>query len=176
MKVIKRNIIKLFDFISFISFKYWVNIKSKNKTLYIFDLDNTLINTYPLLNKMSLSKVFNNAELHTGMVNLFLNLKSNNNDLIILTSRNYKYYFNTSKFIKKKFSNSSPFYLVSHPVKKIIFIKYAVSKFVNVNYYDDLSYNHEYGEIKFYSDVIEELKHLPVNYFGYHEILKINDV
>ncbi len=176
MKDIKRQIINIFDFISFISFKFWINIKSKKNILYIFDLDNTLINTYPLLNKMNLSEVFRKAELHPGMANIFLNLKRNNNDLIILTSRNYKYYFITYKFIRKNITNNTPFYLVSHPEKKITFIKYAISKYMNVTYYDDLSYNHEYGEIKFYSDIIEELNHLPINYHGYHEILKINDV
>ncbi len=150
--------------------------KSTNKNLYIFDLDNTLINTYPLLNTMNLKAAFKNADLHIGMVNLFKDLQRKNENVIILTSRNIKYFLITKIYIEKKISTKSPFFIVSNPSQKIKFIKYGLNKFNKISYFDDLSYNHENGEVKFYNEIINEISKLPIVYLGYHEILKINNV
>ena len=37
-------------------------------------------------------------------------------------------------------------------------------------YIDDLSYNQENGKIKFYNYVLNELKILNIDYFGYNEL------
>lgn len=166
----------MFDFCSFFLFKYWIKYKSTHRNLYIFDLDNTLINTYPLLNLMNLKDAFKNADLHIGMLNLFLHLQKNNENVIILTSRNIKYFLITKSYIEKKISKKSPFFIVSDPSQKIKFIKYVLNKFNKITYFDDLSYNHENGEVKFYIEIISEINNLPIIYFGYDEILKINNV
>jgi hypothetical protein len=43
-----------------------------------------------------------------------------------------------------------------------------------VEYYDDLSYHHETGEVKFYSAIIDEVRKLPLKYIGCEELADIN--
>jgi hypothetical protein len=40
-------------------------------------------------------------------------------------------------------------------------------------YLDDLSYNHENGEVLFYENVIDAVKKMPIRYVGYDELLKL---
>lgn len=38
-------------------------------------------------------------------------------------------------------------------------------------YFDDLSYNHENGQVLYYDDVIEAVQKMPIRYIGYDELL-----
>lgn len=42
-----------------------------------------------------------------------------------------------------------------------------------VIYFDDLSYNHENGEVLYYEDVIAAVQKMPIRYIGYDELLKM---
>jgi hypothetical protein len=173
-KFIRKFIDYIFDSIFFFSFKYKVSTLRKFEEVVIFDLDNTLLDTYPLLNKMQLCDVFRKAKTHLGMINLFNQYIDKEVFLFILSSRKIKFYKITNQYIKQNISVRVPFYLVSIPFKKIMFLKYSARCFKKVTLYDDLSYNHENGEVKFYYEIISEVKKLSISHFGYHEILNIN--
>lgn len=177
LRIIVRNFI---DYISdkffFILFKYKISILNNFDEVVIFDLDNTLLDTYPLLNFMGLNDVFRNVNIHSGMMSVFHEYSKKNVFLFILSSRKINYYGITNQYLIQKLNTKVPFFLVSKPLKKIIFFHYCAKLFKKVTLYDDLSYNHENGEVKFYHDIINEVKKLPISYFGYWEILKINQL
>ncbi|MNR52402.1 hypothetical protein D3C85_1722480 [compost metagenome] len=54
------------------------------------------------------------------------------------------------------------------------YVKTLILKGVELVYIDDLSYNHEHGELKLYHELIRELKDLPLTYLGIKEIELIN--
>ena len=43
-------------------------------------------------------------------------------------------------------------------------------------YFDDLSYNHEYGEILYYENVLAAVKKMPIQYICYNELLVMQGV
>ena len=175
-KVVRKFVDNIFDSISFILFKYKVSTLEKFEEVVIFDLDNTLLDTYPLLNNMELSDVFRKVKTHLGMINLFNEYSEKEVFLFILSSRKIKFYRITNQYLKQNITTKVPFYLVSEPFKKIKFLKYSACYFKKVTLYDDLSYNHENGEVKFYHEIISEVKKLSISYFDYEEILKINNL
>lgn len=175
-KIIRKFVDKISDSISFILFKYKISTLRKFNEVVIFDLDNTLLDTYPLLNFMGLRDVFRSVKTHPGMMNLFNEYSEKEVFLFILSSRKIKFYGITNQYLKQNVNTKVPFYLVSEPFKKIKFLKYSASCFKRVTLYDDLSYNHENGEVKFYQEIINEVKKLSISYFGYEEILKINNL
>ena len=67
-----------------------------------------------------------------------------------------------------------PLFLVPRAEDKLPYLNKALEYATRITYYDDLSYNHENGEVKFYSNVITELKKLRITYIGYQEINKVN--
>jgi len=176
--MLRKLIRKLLDFIcdniSYFFFRISISKYSKKHEAVIFDLDNTLVDTYPLLNRMSLSEVFRNAKVHPVMVSLLKDFSKKDIKIYILTSRKINYYYITKFFLIENCMENVPFFLVSKPIEKIKFLKSATRVFHKVTYYDDLSFNHENGEVKFYQDIINEIHKLPVSYFGYKEIIAIN--
>ena len=65
--------------------------------------------------------------------------------------------------------------VVDSPQSKLKFIKKLIKQKNEIHYYDDLSYNHENGEIKLYFDVIEVVNNLPIKYFGLDYINKLSN-
>ena len=46
---------------------------------------------------------------------------------------------------------------------------------VNSIYFDDLSYNHENGDVFLHTDVINKVKEIDLKYYDYHFLKKINE-
>jgi FMN phosphatase YigB (HAD superfamily) len=176
LKIVRKLVDHIFDNLSFIAFKYKISTLKKFDEVVIFDLDNTLLDTYPLLNYMALRDVFRKVKLHPEMMKLFNDFSDKGVYLFILSSRKIKFYGITNDYLKKNIKTKAPFYLVSEPFIKIRFFKYSAACFKKVTLYDDLSYNHENGEVKFYHEIIKEVNELSISYFGYKEILKINNL
>jgi FMN phosphatase YigB (HAD superfamily) len=174
-KIVRKFVDNIFDSIFFNLFKYKISTLRKFDEVVIFDLDNTLLDTYPLLNFMDLCDVFRKVKTHPGMMNLFNKYLEKEVFLFILSSRKMKFYGITNQYLNQNLNTKVPFYLVSEPFKKIKFLKFSASYFKRVTLYDDLSYNHENGEVKFYDEIINEIKKLSISYFDYEEILKINN-
>lgn len=166
----------IFDNISFIAFKVKINNLRNLDKVVIFDLDNTLLDTYPLLNSMPLKDVFKKVRTHVEMMNLYNQFSDKKVFVFILSARKIEFYRITQNYIKQHINSTVPFYLVSEPSIKVRFLKYCVAFFNKVTLFDDLSYNHENGEVKFYHDIIKEVHELSIVYFGYDEIVKINSL
>lgn len=175
-KLIRKFVDYISDDISLILFKYKISNLKNIDEVVIFDLDNTLLDTYPLLNFMELNDVFRTVKTHPGMMNLFQEYSEKNVFLFILSSRKINFYCITKQYLIQNLNTKAPFYLVSSPFKKIKFFHYCTILFKRVTLYDDLSYNHENGEVKFYHDIINEVKKLSISYYGYWEIFKINKI
>ena len=88
-----------------------------------------------------------------------------------------------NNFFAKK---ETPQYLASNSaIDKAISKKDIISylkngKPLNSNYpliyFDDLSYNHEHGEILYYEDVLAAVKKMPIQYISYNELLVMQGV
>ena len=152
-------------------------VSTKFKKILLLVIDNTLADTWPTLNQEWNSESERLLKLNPFepvILHLFKNYCPNEYQWVFLSSRNYFSHLVTINWLKK--SNIPAGWknviLVQNPMEKIELInKYVKNKIV---YFDDLSYNHENGEIKFYEEEIELLKFNDnVEYHGYNEIGKI---
>jgi hypothetical protein len=159
----------------FNQFKKFLKKNKARQKLHIFDLDNTLADTYPSLNNPDKIKMYQELPIHESMVNI-VNKEINKNELcIILSARDYKYKNPTRLWMNKHLSKKDiPFFLVPSAKDKLPYLEKATVSFREVVYYDDLSYNHENGKVKLYSDIINKVRSMPIKYFGHEGINKIN--
>ena len=147
-------------------------------TIWIIDIDNTVADTWQTFHsKWSSEKErLSNIPILQGSVD-YINSKKEKEDMIIyLSARNYFTFDTTYNWLKKYelVQTEKQLYLVAFPEEKTIFIKKALKNNVKVVYMDDLSHSHELGEAKFYLEVIENIKTLPITYVDYDYILKLN--
>jgi len=153
---------------------------NKAERIFIFDIDNTLANTWP-----SLTYNINSRKERLSGLSVFINMRflirqiiqDKKNKVIFLTSRNNYDLFVTCNWLRSVGINCSIFdvIIVGNPKTKIRYIK-SVVRFYNQQliYIDDLTYNHERGNMKKYS-FVKDIYSLPIQYFGYKFILAIND-
>lgn len=158
-------------------FLFYRAIRTNSKIILLIDIDNTIADTWPTLNKTWKSESERLLKLNPFqpvISNLLKNYSPKEHQWVFLSSRNYFSHLVTINWLKK---NNLPaswenVILVQSPMEKIELInKYVKNKIV---YFDDLSYNHENGEMKFYEKEIELIKiNDYVEYHGYAEISKI---
>lgn len=67
-------------------------------------------------------------------------------------------------------ANSLPLPAINAIINAIATIK-SSNNIYPIVYFDDLSYNHENGEVLYYDDVIEAVQKMPIHYIGYGELL-----
>jgi hypothetical protein len=121
--------------------------------------------------------------------------------IVFLTARQYIRYFVTKRWLKKHgfeqadsvlvlvermkdkapllesvlenyfYKKQSPQYLDDFKSQSSLIA--SESTHYPVVYFDDLSYNHENGEVLYYDDVIHAVKKMPIRYIGYDELLKM---
>jgi FMN phosphatase YigB (HAD superfamily) len=138
--------------------------KIKNNEVYIFDLDNTLADTWPTL-KADFESEYDrilNIEPINNIVDIFNEFNFNNKDVYILSARSYDKYFVTKSWLKKNtnFRKFNRLILVPNVTDKLNILKKINRFYIKIYYYDDLSYNQENGETLFYRDVIEKVKNI----------------
>ncbi len=92
-----------------------------------------------------------------------------------MTSRSYLQWTVTHRWLMQHSISASLFevIIVSSPAEKIQLLTDAALE-RRIVYIDDLSWNHERGEVKFYESELEAVKKLPVRYIGYKTILRFN--
>lgn len=144
----------------------------QNEKVYIFDLDNTIANTW-----VTFLQKYDNHKERLRSIPVFLGMKKyldNRIDckIVILTAREYWYSGITKKWIEDNNIKYDLLIIVPKPKNKIELLSKIA---INCLYLDDLSYNHEHGEIKFYEDEINQLSKMKnIQYIGYKEIAEIN--
>ena len=177
VKVILRNISssisKTVFWLDYV--RYLKKVGCENE-LVIFDLDNTLADTFPYLQNQNLKELYSKVPIHIGMYKVFEECLLSKKNVIILSARSFKYHAITKKWIRMNLHEirEIPLFLVPRAEDKLPYLNKALEYATRITYYDDLSYNHENGEVKFYSNVITELKKLRITYIGYQEINKVN--
>jgi hypothetical protein len=172
LKNILKNIFKSYQHLLF-----KLIVEKNIKPLLIIDIDNTIADTWPSFKQKWISEDFRMINLQPIQPVIDF-LKKNFPEIsyqwIFLTSRSYNLRITTIKWLKNQNlpANNSNVVLVQNPNEKLFLInKYAKKRTI---YFDDLTYNHENGEIKYYSNVIKECILLNnVQYYGYKQIINI---
>jgi len=151
---------------------------AKNKYLYYIDIDNTLADTFPslLLTYTSEKKRLLELKPHHRIIRILQQCYvPSKRKFIFISARSFKQYFTTITWLRNQGLKAGLFntIIVKHPEDKISLIEknYKPNKTIVI---DDLSYHHEFGEIKYYNAEINKLKGLKLKYIDYSTILKIN--
>lgn len=185
------NVIRLISLlisITFILLTFLILLLRKVENIYIFDIDNTICDTWkslPRKKTKDLQYIINenkriyDLNIFAPMQKYIQDLKSDKKNIILFLSMRPIYLlFNTIKYMNKNRIRTkfSQVLLVNEIRDKIIVLKIINKLFkAKVIYYDDLSYNHEYGKILFYNDIIEEIKKIDIVYYGYDDIQKFHN-
>lgn len=155
-------VIDLFQYVIF-----YIYIFRSKKKIIISDIDNTISNTWPHIKAGNLDYL--KLEFIEKNVDLVKKLNEDNSILIFLSAREHVYYFKTKKWLKRRFSKFILF-TVSNPKKKIKYIKHKNFNRDGNFFIDDLSHNHENGEVKFYDDLIAYALSAHFKYYGYDRL------
>ena len=106
-------------------------MKLSMNNLVIFDIDNTIANTWPSFGENYQNESERLFELKI-FDNMFLMIKNyyNNTDakLIFLTARDYRYFSVTKKWLKKHDIYDNNLFMVSKPSEKIILLNTSMVK------------------------------------------------
>jgi len=151
--------------------------KHKDQAMVVFDIDNTLAATAPILRTTGQSESFyKSLPVIYKMNDLIKSYEEKGYHVFFLTARRYKYeeatfyWLKSNAWVKYKYQ----LLIVRFAEDKMAFLdKMKNHSKVKIDYWDDLTYNHENEELKFYQKVIEEVKQKDwIQYFGYKEIEK----
>lgn len=161
----------------YFSLKFILLVNKEAEKIYIFDIDNTIANTWPsfLQSYETLEERLSSLAVFHKMREHILDISSKGNKVIFLTARPYKTYSLTFTWLKNLglIENKYDLFLVSKPLEKIDLLKKTNKE---VYFYDDMTYNHEKGEIKYYENEIRLLGQLSyVKYYGLSDINKIHE-
>lgn len=151
------------------SLKPWIPV-------YLVDIDNTLADTWPSLRELVYDKEqdrYRSLSVFLGMRKLIVS-KRELAKVIFISARSFLSYRTTGQWLRSCGLEGCELILVAHAADKMYYIKTLISKGFSVVYIDDLSYNHEHGEMKLYDELIQEINGLPLTYLGIKEIELIN--
>jgi hypothetical protein len=178
--IIIKGLHELYNLLLFIYFKI-VSI-GYSKNIYVFDIDNTLADTWiSFHNYDDRVQHFERLSTLAIFINMYNIIKkivlSKGNTIIYLTARDFRDYNVTFKWL---FNNNIEvnyrnLFLVPGAYYKLKFIRLLIKRNHTITYLDDLSYNHEKGQIQYYQKIINELDLLPIRYIDYFKIQQINE-
>ncbi len=155
--------------------KFLKRLKNENKDIYIFDIDNTVADTWIsfLQNYSSTKDRLSSLAIFYNMRKYILRLKNEGHCVIYLTARQYFYCNLTFNWLRDMdlIQDKNDLFLVSKPMEKIKLLKLVEKSIV---FYDDMTYNHEKGEVKYYNVEIEMLKNM--HHIKYYDIKSINKI
>ncbi|AOM75924.1 hypothetical protein [Pedobacter steynii] len=144
--------------------------------VYLVDIDNTLADTWPSLR----DRVYLRDRDRYRSLSVFIGMRKliaeqlKKAKVIFISARSYRCYKATAEWLQSCGFEGAELILVTKAEDKMYYIKTLVLKGLELVYIDDLSYNHEHGELKLYHELIRELKDLPLTYLGIKEIESIN--
>lgn len=175
-----RKLIKLilnpFIFIYFINkLNNFVGKNHHHSKFLILDIDNTIADTSEYLkNKKPNQKILYKDISVLSKTIYHVNQNYSQLPVIFISHRNIFTYRDTISWLSGKISNQEQLLiLVSNPEDKLYYIN-NILKNKNVVYYDDLSYNHENGEVLLYKKIINKISKLDLKYYDYNFIQKLN--
>lgn len=166
----------VFSFIIFVLFSIKI-LFSKKKSIIFIDIDNSIANTWPFLNNSSFNIKYI-PPLNGSIRFIKKNFDPNLFEIVFLSHREVKFYRKTLYWLKNYFDNSvslNMLFLVPYPLWKLYYFKLSLILKFNVFVFDDLSRNHENGQILYYGDIIQKINSLDIKYYNYEFIIKINN-
>ena len=189
MNFLLKNMLKNFILIcNLILEKYlreisYRRVKNKNyKKIFVFDLDNTLVNTWAGFNHnngspsfLSYFLIFKKAKVFPQMSKLLHSIDTNNNKIIFLSARDSVFYFTTKNWLSNNLSIGNYSLILVNGADRKLNILSNLSQIGNVFYFDDLSYGHETGTIYFYNNLIGQVRELPIKYYDFTFISRFNN-
>jgi len=151
-------------------FLLFLRTSNRKNDIYIFVIDNTISDTWPELLTSSKKIAFHNAKPFERVINLIENLYESDKVVFFLSARNYNYFGLTKKWLIKNKIYRDNVFLVDNVDEKFWYLN-KCKKF-KIYYFDDLSFNHERGDVKYYDQFIEKIAKLSNLKFYDHEKLK----
>jgi hypothetical protein len=154
---------------------------------WVVDIDNTIADTWRTLTPQYRTKFASEQERIltipplAGMKGRFDGLTPQTR-VVFLSARTYWSAWVTKKWLAQHgFSKpDSVMVLVEHPKDKVALLRKVLEKNrtpqYKITFFDDLSYNHENDDIRFYEPEIADIQRLPIQYVGYDKLLQINNV
>lgn len=178
MKFLKFLIKSLIKEIYSILLRIKVLFLNKTDKTIIFDIDNTLANSWPTLTDEIKANYANeidrlsNLPLLEGAKELVEYALDNFDRVLFLSARDPRHYNVTMKWIKNNFGNFEVKLVLVPKVNLKVLFWLRLAKLSNkITVVDDLSYNHENDFVRFYLDEINLLrKHDKINYYDFNDI------
>lgn len=170
LATLTKNLIVKLVFIIHSRYYYY---RFRNSKIVIFDIDNTICDTWPLFlnTKLSNKERWQSVTPYESITKLLLSYHLEEFEVIYLTARPWSSYFTTKRWLKKF---NLPFKNVITTLRaenKIYFLRVLKQDY---SYYDDLSHNAERGQVKFYMDVINFVKQKKnITYYGFDYLLRL---
>ncbi len=177
-KLLKRNISYFFQFFLKKRFRTKIKQLKPNTTVWVIDIDNTIADSWRTFQskwKSEKERLLNIPVLN-GTAEYIFQHKKEDDLLVFLSARNYLYFNATFRWLQKNnFTHEkAALFLVAFPHEKLSYL-YELQKIKqNFIYLDDLSYNHENGQVKFYTQEIEQVQKLGIDYIDYYKINQLN--
>lgn len=149
-----------------------------NKAIVLMDIDNTVADTWPCI-----SVTYESYAHRLISLPVFINMRNKiiaydhaEIPIFFISARNRGSKLYTTQWLRSMEIpvENKLVYIVYRPETKLWMLKLALSKQKQIYYYDDLSYNHENGEVKYYQHLIKEIQKTKANYFDKQAIDTIN--
>lgn len=154
------------------------HIKKTPETIIICDIDNSIANTWPQWKNPTIkAKTFyKNIPPLAKSINFVKELCSKNNlSIIFISARPYNELSNTKTWVKLYFGADNLVFLVKNASDKLWYYKTLIEKGKDFIVFDDLSYNHENGDVKYYTEITQFLKKNDIEHFDYKFIKNLNE-
>ena len=153
-------------------------IRVRYRDVLILDIDNTLAHTWESISDakdLSTRERLKSLKVKKRILK-YVRTKYPRHNILYLTARSYRYYFLTKHWLRDvgmnvKYTN---LILVKNANKKLWYIE-TLNKYSSVVFMDDLSYNHEHGEVLYYDNVKEAVKNMDIIYYDFQKITKISE-
>jgi uncharacterized HAD superfamily protein len=166
--MIKRDLYAMFFKLFFLLF---IRTNNRKNDIYIFDIDNTISDTWPELLTSSQKIAYQNARPFDNVINLIERLYERDKVVFFLSARSYNYLDLTKKWLINNKIFRDNVFLVDNVNEKFWYLNKC--KNFKIYYFDDLSYNHEHGEVKYYEQFIKKIEKLSNVKFYDHVKLKL---
>jgi hypothetical protein len=148
------------------------------KEIIIYDIDNTLADTASMLKSSGRlnNLLFSKLTVFPNMRKKIMNEYGAGDKILFFTVRPLLSWRTTFKWLEENFFYTKwhELFIFSTPAHKVEFICYLFNKGYQISFIDDMSYNHENGEVLFFEKEISKLKNIGIEYNSYAEIIKIN--
>jgi hypothetical protein len=149
---------------------------SRGKELWLVDIDNTIADSAITFKQQWSSEKERLLAIQPleGMRNKLL-AAGENTCIIYISARNYLHAGVTKQWlIANGFpGNGDNLVIVPGAADKLPYLQKAVDQH-QVVFFDDLTYNHESDELKFYTPIIEAVRQMKLQYVDYHQLQQIN--